>query len=340
MSAPSIFRYLGFALEDPYNESPAPVAQVHCDLASATLDAPTDTEIEFEGGLGRASRTHRAGFYSPAGNYVVAADVDTAMWFLYSALGGYVFTQDDPGVGDNTHEIYGVNNAVLPSACVRLGKDVFEHIFSGVICSSLTLEVSDGFMMITVENAAAIDAKGNLESLGNLLLPVGSPRTFVDLTATRDASDVTAQIKTFTMTITNNTDAPFGRSIGSRFPRKIVSNARTVTIDAELFFEDTSQLELFWGGASGPADGKPTGTTEFDMDFVIAGDTSPYGITIAAPRCTYTTVPQQPSGRTQITQGVSMKAWETTHTLLSAATVESEILATIVNQQNEMAPAV
>lgn len=333
--ADKVFRYLGFALESLFAEEPAPVAQLHLDLMSATLDAPTETEVMFEGSLGRGAQTHRPGFYTPSGNYVVAVDTATAGWFFYAALGGQAFTVDNPGVGQNTHEVYGVDDALLPSICIRIGKDLFEHVFSGQIINSMTLEVTDGFATITVDGPGAKDAADTLLDISALLLHEESPLMFHEVTATRNAGDVTAEVKTFTLTITNNSDAEFGRSLGSRFPRKIVSDDREVTIGCELFFEDTDELERYWGAVSGPSD---AGTTEFAMDFVLT-DPDDQTITIAAPRLIYTTVPQQPSGRTQIAQSVEMKAYTDTHTLLDLSTVESEILVTIVNAEAEMLAA-
>lgn len=331
MSVP-VFRYLGLALESGFNESPAPAAQIHLDIASATLDAPNSNEVMFEGSLGRAARTHRPGFYSPAGNAVVAIDVDTVGWFLYPGLGGKVFTVDTPQLGQNTHEVYGVNESNLPSVCLRIGKDHFEHVFSGCAINQVALQIADGYGQITVDVAAAQDAAAALQTIDNLILPVSFPLMFHDVTATRDAGDVSAQVKQFTLTIANSVDAPFGRSIGSRHPRRIVANAREITVSAELFFDDTDELERFWGGVSGPS---ADGTTEFAMDFVLdAGDDG--SLTIAAPRVIYTAVNLQPSGRTQMVQAVTMKAYEDTHTLLDATEAESEILCTLVNTTDDM----
>ncbi len=332
----TVYRYFGMALEDPFNESPAPAAQFHLDLANSTLDAPNDTEVMFEGSIGRAARTHRPGFYSPSGNAVVAVDVLTLGWFLYGGLGGYVFTDSGGTVSDHLQEIYGVNDSLLPSFCVRIGKDNFEHVFSGCVINSLALQIADGYGQLTVEFLCAVDGKAALVTVDNLLLPSEFPLMFHDVTATRDASDVSAEIKTFTFNLNNNLDAAFGRSIGSRYPRRIVANARDITVNAELFFDDDDQIETFWGGSSGPA---ATGTTEFGMDFVLDAG-SDGTATLALPRVIYNTVNTQPTGRQQSMQNVTMKAYETTHTLADAVTdVVSEILATVDNAQDEMAAA-
>lgn len=326
-----IFRYFGFGLESEYNESPAPAAQFHLDLLSSSLDAPTGTEVQFEGSLGRAAKTHRPGFYSPAGNAVVAVDVNTVGWFLLAALGGYDFTTGPP----NTHEVYGVNNALLPSFAARVGKDLFEHVFSGCILNSVQIQVNDGFVQLTADVVSAVDGKSTLLDLGDLILPDESPLMFHEVTSTRDASDVSAEVKQFTITINNSSDAPFGRTIGSRHPRQIVSNARAVTVSAELLYKDTAQLEAFWGDSDGPS---ADGTTEFGMDFVFNAG-SDGSLTIAVPRVIYDSVGTQPSGRTQMTQNVEMTAYQDEHSLADATTVDSEILCTLSNAADEMVAA-
>lgn len=335
MSGVPIFRYAGFAEEATYGESPAPDAVFHLDIASASLDAPTETEMMFEGSIGRGRTKHRPGFYSPSGDVVVAIDVRTAGWFLKWALGNYVFTEGtDPAL--NTHEIYRSDNNILPTFCSRIGKDVFEHVFSGCSINELTLEVSDGFGQLTVDILSQKDGKATLQTISALILPTEFPLMFHEVTATRDATDVSAKVKSFTLTISNNLDAEAGRSIGSRYPRRLIASAHEVTIEADLFYEDSSQLEAYWGGSTGPAD---TGTDEFGMAFVLDAGTDGQ-IEIAAPRVIYNEVPTQPSGRDELTQSVSMAPYETEHTLADGTTkVNSELLVTVTNNVDEMKAA-
>ncbi len=88
-----ILRYAGFAQETEYNPTGiAPEADYYVDIASATLDTPSDTQIVYGGGLGRTPFLHRPGFYAPAGNIVYAFDIRTIGFLLKWALGGYAFT--------------------------------------------------------------------------------------------------------------------------------------------------------------------------------------------------------------------------------------------------------
>lgn len=329
-------RYAGFAEEAGFNEDPAPAAQFHVDIASASLDSPTETEMIYEGGLGRGVRTHRPGAYAPEGDVAYAGDIRTLGWMLKWALGGYVFT---PGVDPalNTHEIYGVNENILASFAAFLGKDVFEHRFHGCVMTGLTIESENEWVTVTPEIVAAKDSKAAIEAIADLILPAEYPLAFHDVTVQREASDVSAKVKAWTLSIANNADAEAGMGQGSRHPYRIPVFEREITIEATLYFEGTEELERFWGGATGPT---ITGAEEFGMTFNL--DAGADGtLDIAAPRIIYTSVPQQPDGRSEITQDVGMTAFVTTHTLADGLTeVESELLCTLQNTQDEMVAAI
>jgi len=96
-----IFRYGGFGVEGSFGGTQP--ADFYEDITGASLDIPSDPNIHYDGGLGRARRTVRPGFYSPAGNIEFGANVDTIAHYLQWALGGYAFT--DGGKGLNKHEV-------------------------------------------------------------------------------------------------------------------------------------------------------------------------------------------------------------------------------------------
>lgn len=325
-----IIRYAGFAREATYAEQPAPAATFHVDIASSDLDAPGDTEIIPPTGIGRSARVHRPGYYAPSGGIVYALDINTISHFLRWVLGGYAFTAGPP----KTHEIWGSQDTILESFCARIGKDLFEHVFSGCIADTLEISVEDGYAMATLGVLASKDAKAGLKAIDELLLTDSYPLAFHEVTVSQNASDFSATVKSLTLHIENNGDADAGRSVGSRHPRRVPVNERTTTLDMELFFNDTSQLELYWGGATGPAS---TGAQDFGM--TLHFDAGADGAAdIALPRGYYTTVPTQPSGRDEITQSVSVRALQTEHTLADGVTtITSEMLATINNNLDSLA---
>ena len=77
----NILRYAGFIKESQYGVRAAG-DPFHVDIASATLDAPSDTNLIYGGGLGKSVRTYRPGYYSPSGNVVYAFDVETIGFIL------------------------------------------------------------------------------------------------------------------------------------------------------------------------------------------------------------------------------------------------------------------
>ena len=142
-------RYAGLAEEYSFNPVTPPDAIFHIDIGSATLDVPTDPNLHFEGGLYRGRKIIRPGFYAPTGNIVYPVDIRSIAYILKWALGSYVFT--DGGEGANTHEIYGIEDLVLPSFCTRLGKDNFEHIFTGCVINSLEIKIEGEYVFITAD---------------------------------------------------------------------------------------------------------------------------------------------------------------------------------------------
>lgn len=339
-------RYLGVADEGSnYNPSVPPEATLHVDIASATLDAPADPDLVYEGGLGRSARTRRPGFYAPVGNLVYAFDIDSIADFLRWTLGGYVFTLDTPEAGLNTHEFYGTNESLLPSFTSRLGKDKlandtdFEHVFTGCVVNQLALAASDNLAQATIDVQAARDYRDDIKAIADLLLPSSFPLAFHELTASL-AGDRSALIKSVELTVNNNASVADGRSIGARFPRRVPFNERSTTFSLTLFWESLAELQQFWGDADGVS---PAGQSDIAVGFTFnAGDdegtwAADKTMEIQLPRSWYTQSQQQPSGRTELVQTVSGRALSGDVTLLDSVTVvDTEIYVTIVNTQTDL----
>lgn len=329
-------RYVGLAEESVFNMETPPNADFHVDIASAGLDTPTDTQLIFSGGLHRSARTHKSGFYSPSGNIVYAFDVNTIGFLLKWALGGYDFV--DGGAGLNTHDIWGSEVFALPSFCARIGKDLFEHVFSGCSINTLEIQVEGEFCMATADIIAAKDSKATIKDVGDLILPDQYPLAFHEVTAAINegqGSDVSAKVKSLTLTINNNISAENGRSIGSRYMRRAVVGERVVTLTKNMFFEDLDALEEIWGGASGPAN---SGSTEMSVDLNFdAGEGK--GIAVHLPRFVYSQVQLQPSGRDELVQSTSGRAYADTMNLdgTPATEIESDIHVVVLNNEDEMA---
>jgi len=334
----NVLRYLGFAEETTYNQALSPDAMMHLDIASSSLDAPADTELIYPGGLGKVARTRKAGFYTPSGDIVVAVDIRSIGYFLKYALHGYVFTAGDP----NLHELYGDNEQLLDSFVARLGKVQFEHVFSGCCINSLRIAVEGEFCMLTIGVNSAKDAKATIKAISELLLPTSYPLAFHEVTASvgdkdGDYADESAIIKTFTLDIANNIDAVAGRSIGSRFPRRMPAKERVLTISGNLWYEDLEKLERVWGGSTGPVAG---GSVAVKMRFTFNAG-SDGSMIMELPNAYYSQVGQTITGRDEIVQAFTARALlEEDVTLADDVTkVDTEMLVSLSNDEDEMEPA-
>lgn len=321
----NILRYLGLCEESEFGENPAPDAVMHADITEGALDVPSDSQMIYGGGLSRGPNVHRPGFYVCSGSIAYAFDIRTIGFLLKWALGGYSFEAGTP----NKHTIFGANTNILDSFCARLGKDVFEHVFSGCVINTLTINIDGEFCMATADIRAAKDAKANLKNLNELLLPDEYPLAWYEVTKKIADGDVSAKVKNLTLEIANNVGDDSGRVLGSRYPKLFRCGERTVTLTSNLVFDDTDELERFWGGSDGPSD---TGTSEFkvELDF-DAGDDG--NMNIELPRFIYTNVGQQSSGRDELVQTANGRAFLPEEI---ATETDTDITIELENDQEDM----
>lgn len=278
-----VLRYLGLKEETSFNQQAPPAADYHVDIASATLDSPSGKDIIFSGGLGRSARTHRPGFYAPSGNIVYPVDVNTMMDLMKWALGG-----------DSGTYFYGANDNLLPSFCARLGKDEFEHIFSGCTLNSLEIAVDSELAMGTLDILGAQDAKGTITDEADLLLVPEYPLAFHEITLSQTAVDISPIVKSMKLGVANNSSAEAGRGMGSKYPRRIMSGDRVTTIDLDLYFDDMTQWDAYQAAT--------------EQEYVINMDGGTDGqIDITLPKGLMTQVQTQASGRDEIVQSVSIE---------------------------------
>lgn len=334
---PKILRYAKFAELPAFDLASAlPTPEFTQDIASSSIDVPSDTELIWEGGIGRGRRSHAPGYYNVPGNVVIPTDIHTLPWLLKWTLGGYTFTDVTDGL--NIHELYAVHERELFPFVTWLGKDVFEQIVRACTASQLTIEVSDGYAQATLEQVGAKDEKGTLDQqiLDELPLPPNLTfpafRFWVGGTASGD--ERSAKIRSLTLTINNNTDASQARGLGSRYPQRIIpAGQRDITVSFTTYYDSAEHVERVWGQASGPSD---DGSTELPLQ--IKADAGSHGsLTASLPRVVFNEVQTQPSGRSEIEQTVTAQALLDTITLNDGVTdVESEILATATNDRAEM----
>ena len=324
-------RYAGFCEEQNFNPISAPEAAFHIDMASASLDTPSDPNLHFEGGMSRGRKVIRPGYYAPAGNIVYPIDIRSIGYFLKWALGLYKFT--DGGVGTNTHEIYPSEDTVLPSYTVRLGKDVFEHVFRGCVMNGLEIVIGDDFIFATLDNIGARDTKVALKAIADLTLFNEHHLSFIDASlALGVAVDYNCKIKDMTISITNGASAEAGKGIGQRHPCRIPVGARNIDIKGNLWFEDSVEYAKFWGASGGvSANGSTTEAMIITIDSGVDGS-----MELKFPALMYTDLKTPPSGRAEIVQAFSGMALIDTIALADLSEIEAELLATILNNNDDM----
>jgi len=327
-----IFRYAGYGEETVFGTAVA--AAFHTDITGATLDTPDNPNIVYGGGLGRAPRVIRQGFYSPAGNVVQGVDVDSIAYFMRWVLGGYQYSTD-------RHYIYGIDDVCLPSFTSRIGKDAYEHIFAGCKANSLEIAADDSIATATLDIVGQKDSKGTISDYDSLTLGANQLLAFHEMTASIKGegegafSDVSAIIKSLTLTINNNIDATQGRGIGSRFPRRLNAQARDITVALSLYFEDTTYREKFWGNATGASEGD--GTEEFAMQISLTQESGKQ-ITIALPRVVATGNVQQPTGRDELVETLNLTAMFQNYIADDGVPIDidTDIFATVENDVSDL----
>jgi hypothetical protein len=300
MSEGLIYRYAGFGEESGFGNAVA--ATRHVDMLSSTLGPPSDPNIYYDGGLTRARRYHRPGYYAPDGNVVFGATEDTLQSVFYWALGG-----------GSKSESYGADNILLPSFTTRLGKDLYESVVVGCVMNTLELQVDDSFAQITADIIGKQDSKTTVTAFDNLLFEEDPILAFHEMTVSNGFE--TVDVRSLTLNINNSLDGTAGRSVGSRHPRRIPAGAREVDASIELWYSDTAQLERFWGGASSPDDGGPT---EFELTLKLGN------FRIQMPRCIVAEIDHDPTGRDRMDQPLTVRAL---HDTIGA--VETEIMCDI-----------
>lgn len=218
----------------------------------------------------------------------------------------YTTTYDE---GTFEHTVVSDNLPVLPSATLKLGKDELMHTFVGCAFNNLTLAVEKEWATITLDVIGQKDEKETIISLASLDLPQGFPLPFHKMTMKAAdhgsaLADISAIVEGLSMSFANNGDGEGGVTLGSRYPRKIYGGDLEITADLTLSFENTNELEDFWGAATGPsADGTQEKVYQVFLDGGAIGD-----MTIDFHRTIMTGPPViSPSGRERITQSFSIQ---------------------------------
>lgn len=321
-----ITRYAGFAEETSFNSATVPAEKFHVDIASAGIDIPAAKNVTVPGGLGKGPKRKVNTFHYPTGAVEYAVDLNTIGFFLKMTLGGYEFTdQITTGGTVNKHEFYGDKNAIPKSFITTVGKDKFEHLFTGCVVESMDINVSDSVITATVNIVGAKAQRRVIKLESELNIPDQYPLAMHEVTASIGAQNISTKVQNLSVSISNNASADAGKVIGQLHPARIVTGERTVDVSYTLYFEDETELVRY------------ENDEEFtlDIDFTQMNGES---MNIHLPKAYYDAVPTTVSGRDMITQSATVKTLIDTVTITgdgtsTGSTVESNILVTLNNTE-------
>ncbi len=216
------------------------------------------------------------------------------------------------------YTIVPVDGNVMPSFTAYLGKDIYEHVMLGCVINQMDLSVEQELVNISLDIQAQKDKKGTIRTIDELLMNLcrGEPLKAWSHCTLKQAdygdtlADISADVRSLSLSIVNNATTEENIGLGSRFPYDGTAGALEITGSATLQFDDTSWKEAFWGGTTEPsADGSDLKTLELTIT-----DNDGWGdAVITLGRVHLQSVTHQPSGREKMMQEISFEAlWDCT----------------------------
>lgn len=179
-------RYLGVAQESAtYGTLPGSPTWVYYDIASSSLDTPADDKLIWRGVANRAPTMVAPGAYSISGDIVIPVDGKLFGWFL-KFLFGSVTSALAAGESAVYKHTYKPAN-ILPSFTVRVGKDIFEHEFTGCVINEMRIEADKDFVMATIGLVGQKDKKNEICTM-NVHKVSDTANTTAAATATNQAT--------------------------------------------------------------------------------------------------------------------------------------------------------
>lgn len=326
-------RYIGFKEQVDFDTKQA--APMSFDLVkgvdSIDLDAPDNPTIplptvdDFQDG-------HLKGYYVASGPLNYTLDINTIGWFLKWGLGGYKFTA---GVGEapNVHEFYKIPGHTLPYATARVGKDTFEHVFTGAVINKMSWNIENELLKMQADFLAKKDEKDVLRETLNTPDEDLYPVAFYKAQTKIDGVDISSTTAAWGFDWDNGIKPETMQGQNSMHPYGFRTGAKELTMTVKKNFEDTSaSLEKFWGSATGPSTAPHT---PFAVEELF--DCGAFGnIAVKAPKSHYTKVDTKIKGSDPRTPELAVKPESTRITLADTETiVKSPLLITVTNYMDE-----
>jgi len=321
------------------NENP----DFHMEVTKSSLQGDNEP-LKLESGLTRGLSTVRTGAYTPQPEFDGVADLKTIGHFLKGVLGEYVYTAGGSGEM-NTHEIYGLNNMLLPSFTLYGHMDLFIKQITGFMIDEFSMEVSDEWINISVKGYAKKDTKtDSVPAPSDLrIIETAIPLAFYDIALDFDGKAPDGVISSFSWNVKNNLNVDKSRGLGSRFlQKKPVAGKREneMEIETSLTPETLRYIEMFEYGAEDEDEPTECLLTTVPLKIVIKACERPdEKLTILFPD-NLCSIEYSASGSDAIEPKISLNALSTTNTTLKDGTTDvlADVVCTLENNMPEIVP--
>lgn len=291
---------------------------------------PTQNVIRQPTVHGRSVMKHILGGYSVNGSIPLMVEPEGILgWFLKWGLGSVSSTQEG-ATGAYTHTFTPADTIKSFTTWMKRGGNQQIKIPYCVV-SGISLNQSvDAGLEATVDFFGQKDEIA--DDFGTASYSTLSPFKNSDLTVSIDGSTTgqAAQVHNSSIEISNDISADDGKVHGSRFYSSLVPGIFGVNGSMDLWFDDDSEYERFWGDGSTPATSpeESSGTVPlvFTWDTGIEADTgNNYKLVVTIPAAVYETTSVSVGGN-RVVQSVS---WFGEYDASASAEIKIELTNTI-----------
>ena len=191
----------------------------------------------------------------------------------------------------------------VPSLALRIGRQIMEHQFFGVVIGQIAFEVQSEFLTATIDFLAQKDVKADLDQ-NSKSLPgsLFNAREISFMKWVNRDQDLLVDALQFSLSCNNNISTENSIRFGSRFPKAFEVGGAEISSSCRLAFSDTRQYEHFWGSAAGP-DEQSVVTDQLKLEFTKGTNE----LSFIFPRAYIQQASAPVSGRDQIIQDVSIR---------------------------------
>lgn len=197
----------------------------------------------------------------------------------------------------------------LPSATLKVGRELMEHIFVGCVANSLEFSVESAFLMCTAEILAKKDTKSAVDTsqqdFASALISA-TQNTFVGFRSGA-SEELTSYASQISLTMNNNVPAERAIRFGSRFPVKFRPGGFDLTGSFQIAFETLDEYTRFWGDSGGASDASVT-KDQMGIDFVENVVDGWPKLSFNMPKVFLSSVAAEVSGRDPLDQRVEFEA--------------------------------